>query len=175
MKAWNTNPSCWIVLWSHIIPKVEKYSDLYDRVSENYTEDDVYSPRNSLMLASGIKYTFDRLWLCFSRDPENVLSDQLYLRIHNMKDCDELALYEGSDKFVGQYNNFPLLLNGHIPFRSALYQHEFASHGNYEVDNIDAWSSDVLLSKIKYVTNFRTTHKRLRLAEKNEGNNCSGK
>ena len=122
-----------IVLCAHIIPNSAKTSKNIEKLQNlGFNSMAVDSIRNALFLVSGIEYAFDRLWLSFGRNPMNPLSDQLYLRIFDMTACEKLPLYEGSDEIVSNYNNFPLLLNGHEPFQTALCLHEFSCHMKYK-------------------------------------------
>ena len=122
-----------IVLCAHIIPNSAKSAkNLEKLLNLGFTATDVDSIRNALFLVSGIEWTFDRLWLSFGRNPMNPLSDQLYLRIFDMTACETLPLYEGSERVVSDYNNSPLLLNGHDPFQTALCLHEFSCHMKYK-------------------------------------------
>ena len=122
-----------IVLCAHIIPNSAKSAKNVEKLLNlGFDATDVDSTRNALFLVSGIEWAFDRLWLSFGRNPMDPLSNQLFLRIFDMTACGRLPLYEGSDQVVSDYNNHPLLLNGHDPFQAALCLHEFSCHMKYK-------------------------------------------
>jgi hypothetical protein len=110
------------IVAAHIIPALSRY----DRLEYvGMTPESVDTPRNGLLLAFGIEQAFDKLQLSFIKNP-NVLRDEFIMKIwdddirNNSIWKPKYALPQGKDFTIGEFDNMPLILGNHQPFKRAI-------------------------------------------------------
>jgi hypothetical protein len=110
-----------VVRCSHIIPTCKRScsKQLFDN---GFEAADVDSVRNGLFLAFNCEVAFDKLWLGFTKNP-NFLIDGLVAKVYNLSECRKLPLFEGSNRFVSEFDGLPLNLEDHNPLKTALFLH----------------------------------------------------
>ncbi len=114
------------VVVAHIAPAVSEYSKL---AKIGLTPGDVSSPRNGLLLCANIENSYNKLQLTFVKD-KNIFSSQLVVKIWDSQ-CLNIPLWNGSTKFIGQYDGSKLNLGEHKPFMRALSYHAYESYLKY--------------------------------------------
>ena len=110
------------VVCAHIIPNRAKTSPGALK-KLGYTAQDIDSIRNALFLAQNIEIAFDRLQLCFVKNP-HPLTDGFVMKIYDDV-CRNVPLYTGSNEVIGKFDGKALTLGVHSPFQSALCYHAY--------------------------------------------------
>lgn len=118
------------VVGAHIIPRSVNTVEV-NRVL-GYTSDDINHARNGLLLAKGIEEAFDRMQISFIKT--NPLHDKLYMKIWDESVLDN-PIWKGSKLTIRNFQNNPLSLGRHNPFKRGLSYHAYRCFLYYASDD----------------------------------------
>jgi hypothetical protein len=82
-------------------------------------------------LATGIHKAFDHLRLSFIKS--NPLSQKLYFKIWD-KSCQNIEVYPGAGRTIGEFDGARLKLAHHQPFKRALSYHAYIAYLKFNFD-----------------------------------------
>ena len=115
-----------VVKCAHIIPACKR-SCTKQLLENGFTAEDVDSVRNGLFLSFNCEVAVDKLWLGFIKNPNPVV-DGLVAKVYNFDECKKLPLFEGSNRFVFEFDGLPLNLGEHNPLKTALFLHSYFAY-----------------------------------------------